>query len=89
MLGTWRKEKKEPYNKPTQQTGKRNLTRHEPTAQKSKFCFFANALKKNKMQAHILAHLVALPESKHLATKRAKILLPAILMIIRLHEVTL
>jgi len=36
--------------------------------------FFADAIKKK--QPHILAHLVALPTSPSLATKRAKISLP-------------
>lgn len=45
---------------------------------KSKFCFFAIALKeKKKRQAHILAHLVALRTGDRFATKRAKISLPA------------
>ena len=43
---------------------------------KENFVFLPTHFKERKMQAHILAHLVALPTSDRLATKRAKILLP-------------
>jgi len=42
---------KNPYNKRTQQTGKRNLTRHAPTTQKVNFVFLPTHIKKKEKNA--------------------------------------